>query len=73
MTGSEVKQRRRSGGRSARTAARARPLDEAIRPVRPGMPGGQLRPVKETDVERINEAALQALEEIGFGSAPASG
>ena len=73
MTGSEVKQRRRSGGRSARTAARARPLDEAVRPVWPGMPGGQLRPLKETDVQRINEAALQALEEIGFGSAPPSG
>ncbi|WP_299475559.1 trimethylamine methyltransferase family protein [uncultured Roseibium sp.] len=73
MTGSEVKQRRRSGGRSARTAARARPLDDAVRPVWPGMPGGRYRPLKEADVKRIHEAALQALEVIGFGSAPASG
>ncbi|WP_428674841.1 trimethylamine methyltransferase family protein [Roseibium sp.] len=73
MTVSEVKQRRRAGGRSARTAARARPLDEAIRPVRPGLPGGQYRPLKEADVLRIHEAALTVLEEIGMGSATASG
>lgn len=73
MSASELKQRRRAGGRSARTAARARPLDEAIRPVRPGMPGGQFRPLKEADVSRIHEAAITALEKIGMGSAPASG
>ncbi|MEM9634593.1 MAG: trimethylamine methyltransferase family protein [Pseudomonadota bacterium] len=73
MSGSELKQRRRSGGRSARTAARARPLDQAIRPVRPGLPGGQFRPLKEEDVDRIHEAAISALEKIGMGSAPASG
>ena len=73
MSGSELKQRRRSGGRSARTAARARPLDQAIRPVRPGLPGGQFRPLKDEDIARIHEAAINALENIGMGSAPASG
>ena len=73
MSGAEVKQRRRAGGRSARTAARSRPLDEAVRPVRPGMPGGFYQVLKETDVLRIHEAALQALEVIGFASAPPSG
>ncbi|CTQ55573.1 trimethylamine:corrinoid methyltransferase [Roseibium album] len=72
MTGSELKQRRRSGGRSARTAARSRPLDAAVRPVWPGMPGGQFRPLKEADVQRIHEAAMNALEKIGMGSAPPS-
>lgn len=73
MSGAEVKQRRRAGGRSARTAARSRPLDEAVRPVRPGMPGGFYQVLKEADVLRIHEAALQALEVIGFASAPPSG
>ncbi|MEO0979994.1 MAG: methyltransferase, partial [Pseudomonadota bacterium] len=69
MSGAEVKQRRRAGGRSARTAARSRPLDAAVRPVRPGMPGGFYQALKEADVLRIHEAALQALEVIGFASA----
>lgn len=72
MIGSEQKQRRRSGGRSARTAARARPLDDAVRPVWPGMPGGQFKPLQDADVQRIHEAALNALEKVGLGSAPAS-
>lgn len=65
--------RRRSGGRAARTAARSQKLDAAIRPVRPGLPGGQYRPLSETDVTRIHEAALAALDEIGFAKAPPSG
>ena len=73
MSRAEVKQRRRAGGRLARTAARSRPLDEAVRPVRPGMPGGFYQVLKDTDVQRIHEAALQALEVIGFASAPPSG
>ncbi|MDV7143299.1 trimethylamine methyltransferase family protein [Tropicimonas sp. TH_r6] len=67
------KSRRRSGGRAARTAARSQKLDVDKRPVRPGLPGGQYRPLSEVDVARINEAALTALEEIGFASAPPSG
>ena len=64
---------KRAGGRAARTAARAAPLDDAIKPVRPGMPGGQYRPLSDADCVRINEAALLALEEIGFKGATPSG
>ena len=32
---------RRSGGRDARRAARQAPLAENLRPIRPGMTGGQ--------------------------------
>jgi len=64
---------RRSGGRAARVAVRSAPLDEALRPVRGGMSGGQYNPLSQADVLRIHEAALQALEVIGLANAPKSG
>ncbi|MGB8817760.1 MAG: trimethylamine methyltransferase family protein [Rhizobiaceae bacterium] len=64
---------RRSGGRAARVAARAAPLAENLRPVRAGLLGGTYSPLSERDVQRIHEAALTALEVIGFGEAPKSG
>ncbi|WP_137700190.1 trimethylamine methyltransferase family protein [Marimonas lutisalis] len=64
---------RRSGGRTARRAARQAPLSEAIRPIRPGLEGGLYRPLSEADETRIHRAALQALEEIGLADAPQSG
>ena len=64
---------RRSGGRAARHAARAAPLDLAARPVRAGMEGGRYAPLSEPDVHRIHAAALTALEEIGLADAPPSG
>lgn len=63
----------RAGGRAARVAARAAPLDDALRPVRAGLPGGQYRPLTDADVLRIHEAALEALEVIGLADAPPSG
>src|SRR5690606_33845462 len=63
----------RSGGRTARRAARAAPLPDHMRPVRPGMPGGVLNPLSQTDLETIHRAALQALEEVGLADAPESG
>ena len=66
-------QNRRAGGRAARKAARAAPLSDAMRPVRPGMQGGTYKPLSQLDMERINEAALCALEEIGLADAPQSG
>jgi trimethylamine--corrinoid protein Co-methyltransferase len=63
----------RSGGRAARRAARAAALPDHMRPVRPGMSGGLLKPLSQSDVEAIHRAALQALEEIGLADAPASG
>ena len=64
---------RRSGGREARRALRAAPLAAAVRPVRAGLEGGQYRPLSDAGVERIHQAALTALEEIGLGNAPPSG
>ena len=66
-------QNRRAGGRAARKAARAAPLSDAMRPVRPGMQGGTYKPLTQLDIDRINEAALTALEEIGLADAPQSG
>jgi len=64
---------RRAGGRAARVALRSAPLSEDRRPVRPGLSGGQYRPLTEAEVERIHRAALLALEEIGLSQAPPSG
>ncbi|MEM9576159.1 MAG: trimethylamine methyltransferase family protein [Pseudomonadota bacterium] len=63
----------RSGGRSARRAARAAPLADHLRPIRPGMNGGQYAPMPASDLDRIHDAALEALETIGLADAPASG
>jgi trimethylamine--corrinoid protein Co-methyltransferase len=64
---------RRSGGREARLALRSAPLSDAMRPVRPGMPGGQYRPLTDAGIARIHASALEALEVIGLANAPASG
>ncbi len=60
---------KRRGGRDARRALRSRaiPMDEAA--VRPGMTGGQYRPLKDSDMPRIHAAALHLLETVGLGSA----
>ena len=64
---------RRSGGRAARHALRSAPLAQSLRPVRPGLEGGQYRPLSEAGVQRIHTAALDALEQIGLADAPPSG
>ncbi|MFV1600004.1 MULTISPECIES: trimethylamine methyltransferase family protein [unclassified Phaeobacter] len=63
----------RSGGRAARRAARAAPLADHLRPVRPGLEGGQYRPLSDAGIERIHQAALDALEQIGLADAPPTG
>jgi trimethylamine---corrinoid protein Co-methyltransferase len=64
---------RRSGGRAARHALRAAPLAQSLRPVRPGLEGGQYRPLSDAGGKRIHTAALDALEQIGLADAPPSG
>ncbi|MBZ0129078.1 MAG: trimethylamine methyltransferase family protein [Rhodobacteraceae bacterium] len=64
---------RRSGGRAARQTLRSSPLAAEIRPVRPGLEGGRYNPLSQGEMERINEAALEALETIGLADAPESG
>ncbi|MGB0798501.1 MAG: trimethylamine methyltransferase family protein, partial [Planktomarina sp.] len=73
MSEEQPRRAARSGGRSARKAARAAPLSADIRPIRPGMTGGTYRPLSDSDVLKIHHAALEALEEIGLADAPASG
>lgn len=63
----------RSGGRAARRAARAAPLADHLRPIRPGMSGGNYNPLSDHDIQRIHTAALDALETIGLADAPESG
>ena len=63
----------RAGGREARRAARSAPLSDAMKPVRPGMSGGLYRPLSDEGMQRIHEAALDALEQIGLADAPPSG
>ncbi len=64
---------RRAGGRAARHAVRAAPLPDEKKPVRGGLQGGQYKPLEPAGVERIHQAALQLLEEIGLADAPQSG
>ena len=64
---------RRSGGREARKALRAAPIADELRPVQPGMLGGNYRPLSDSDVASIHASALQVLEEIGLADAPDSG
>lgn len=64
---------RRSGGRAARRAQAGAPLADHIRPVRPGLQGGQYRPLTDAGMQHIHNAALDALEEIGLSQAPPSG
>lgn len=73
MSDLEEKGMRRGGAREARRAARAAPLPDSLRPVRPGMSGGRYKPLSEADVLKIHHAALDALETIGFADAPPSG
>ena len=64
---------RRAGGRAARREARANPLADNLRPIRAGMSGGRYTPLDPADMDRIHNAALTALEEIGLSEAPSSG
>ncbi len=64
---------RRSGGRTARRAARTAPPQAELRAVHPGLTGGRYRPLDDADVLRIHRAALEALDTIGLADAPASG
>ena len=64
---------RRAGGRSARRSARSAPLAEHLRPVRPGMQGGTYAPLSNANEQRIHQAVLDALEQIGLADAPQSG
>ena len=55
----------RRGGRAARRAAKAEATSASV--VKPGMSGGQYRPLSDADIQRIYTTALDILENIGIG------
>ncbi len=61
--------RRRSGGRQGRRAVRAAPPAASDRAVVPGLLGGDYRPLREAEIQRIHRAALDTLEKIGMAGA----
>ncbi len=63
----------RRNGRELRRAQRAAPLPDNLRPVRPGMAGGNYRPLTDDGIRDIHRTALRLLEEIGLADAPPSG
>lgn len=60
---------RRRGGRDARRALRAQPIPREEAAVKPGMLGGQYRPLDDAGMERIHETAMELLETVGFADA----
>ena len=66
-------QKSKRSGRAARKAARAIPLTGTNSPVQAGMSGGTYKPLTDSDIIRIHNAALDALENIGLADAPQSG
>ena len=56
--------RARAGGRNARRALRAAGVRGQA--VQPGMRGGAYKPLSESDIQRINDTALDILENIGI-------
>ena len=60
---------RRAGGRRARVALRNAPLAEDIKPVQPGLSGGQYKPLSDNDIAQIDDAVYRILEEVGFAQA----
>ncbi|MEO0402055.1 MAG: trimethylamine methyltransferase family protein [Pseudomonadota bacterium] len=58
----------RRAGRRARTAARE--AGPPLNPAPPGQPGGQYRPLSDSELDRIYRAALRLLAELGMGEVP---
>jgi trimethylamine--corrinoid protein Co-methyltransferase len=64
-----IKKAPRRNARAAKRALRAAPLGAEDRAVRPGMSSGRYRPFTDTDMDKINEAAMTALSTIGLAQA----
>ncbi len=60
---------RRQGGRQARKALRAAPVEAANKAVLPGLVSGLFKPLSEAEIQRIHQAALDVLESIGLARA----
>lgn len=64
---------KRGGGRLARHQLRAAPLATDVKPVQPGLSGGQYRPLTNAQIQKIEQTIYQILDEIGLSQAPNSG
>lgn len=64
-----VRKTSRRGARAAKRALRSAPLAAEDRAVRPGMSGGRYQPLASADVQRINEAVMNVLANIGLAQA----
>ena len=62
----KVHVRRRAGGRAARKALRAAKPPPSEAPVKAGLTGGRYQPFTDSEVRRVNGAALDVLEQIGL-------
>ncbi len=60
---------RRSGGRNARVAMRTSKPAVEQRAVRPGMSGGKLRLLTDSELDAVFETSLGLLEDLGMGQA----
>jgi trimethylamine--corrinoid protein Co-methyltransferase len=65
----DVAKPRRKGARAARRAERMAPLARSERPVLPGLPGGRYQPLSEAEMQRVHQAVLEVLEDIGLSQA----
>ena len=63
----ELAARQSRGSRLGRTA-RMQARSAVPSPVRPGLSGGQYRPLSDADLHRIHDTALRVLEEIGMAA-----
>lgn len=66
---SDAVESRRRGGRSARRELRAAPIPEDKRAVQPGMKSGAFSVLSDRDKDRIHEACLTILAEVGLAEA----
>jgi trimethylamine--corrinoid protein Co-methyltransferase len=64
-----VRAPRKGSAREARLALHRAPLSEADRPVWPGIEGGRLTIFSPAEMQRIHNAVLEVLSEIGLGGA----
>ncbi len=59
----------RRNARAAKRALRGGPLADEDRAVKPGMSGGRFHPLTDSDMLKVNEAVMTALETIGLSQA----
>ncbi len=52
---------------------RAAPLATDVKPVQPGLSGGQYKPLTNAQIQKIEQTIYQILDEIGLSQAPTSG